>query len=430
MRGFATESMRVVMGPRECSSFLGGEQTRESVCLNPVRMKLSLPVAGSVAAKATPLTALWTFPSVLFSAFLVAWGAEAAQFLVSQGLALAILAWLQTLPEFAVEAVIAWEAGKDPAKVHLAIANFTGSIRLLVGLGWPLVYFVAAFFARKTGRRKTWIAITFDDEHAIEIVGLLPPLLWFTVIWWKGTLGLLDAAVLTACYAAYLAALFRVPPRAGDVEEMEDLPAVSRWALAQGPRGRGWAIAGIFLVGGAILAVSAHAFVESMLALAMSAGVSQFVFVQWVAPFLSEFPEKLSAFNWARQITKAPMAVMNLVSSTINQWSILSALIPVIYSISKGAPSAIAFDPHQRLEILLTILQSFLGWLHLVNLDLRALEAAILFVFWMVQFAVPSTRGPMIGVYAGWCGVEVAMIALGWRKPRAFRAAWNTLRRR
>jgi len=393
-------------------------------------MKGSLPAVGAVVVKAAPLTALWTFPSVLFSAFLVAWGAEAAQFLVSQGLALAILAWLQTLPEFAVEAVIAWEAGKDPAKVHLAIANFTGSIRLLVGLGWPLVYFVAAFFARRTGRRKTWVAITFDDEHSIEIVGLLPPLVWFTVIWWKGTLGLVDAAVLTACYFAYLIALLRVPPREGDVEEMEDLPAVSRWALAQGPGRRGWAIAGIFLVGGAILAVSAHAFVESMLALAMTAGVSQFVFVQWVAPFLSEFPEKLSAFNWARQITKAPMAVMNLVSSTINQWSILSALIPVIYSISRGTPSAIVFDPHQRLEILLTILQSFLGWLLLVNLDLRAFEAGILFVFWLVQFAIPGTRGAMIGVYAGWCGVEILMIAIGKRKPRALKAAWHVLRRR
>jgi cation:H+ antiporter len=393
-------------------------------------MKLSLPVAGGVAAKATPLTALWTFPSVLFSAFVVAWGAEAAQFLVSQGLALAILAWLQTLPEFAVEAVIAWQAGKDPAKVHLAIANFTGSIRLLVGLGWPLVYFVAAFYARKTGSRETWIGITFDDEHAIEIVGMFPPLLWFTVIWWKGSLGLLDAAILAVCYAAYLAALLRMPPREGDVEEMEDLPAVSRWALAQGPGRRGWAIASIFLVGGAILAVSAHAFVESMLALAISAGVSQFVFVQWVAPFLSEFPEKLSAFNWARQIKKAPMAVMNLVSSTINQWSILSALIPVIYSISKGAPSAIVFDQHQRLEILLTILQSLLGWLLLVNLDLRAFGATILFVFWLVQFAVPSTRELMIGVYAGWCGWEIAMIAFRKRKPRAIQAAWNTLRRR
>lgn len=88
------------------------------------------------------------------------------------------------------------------------------------------------------------------------------------------------------------------------------------------------------------------------------------------------------------------------------------------------------FDQHQRLEILLTILQSFLGWLLLVNLDLRAFEAVVLFVFWLVQFAVPRMRGPMIGVYAGWCGLEIAMIAFGKRKPRAFRAAWNTLRRR
>src|SRR5512140_3858917 len=124
-------------------------------------MKLSA-AAGAAAAtvKASPLAALWTFPSGLFSAFLVAWGAEAAQFLGSQGLALAILAWLQTLPEFAVEAVIAWEAGKDPAKVHLAIANFTGSIRLLVGLGWPLVYFVAFAFAWKRDGKPRFVNIT------------------------------------------------------------------------------------------------------------------------------------------------------------------------------------------------------------------------------------------------------------------------------
>ncbi len=390
-------------------------------------MKETIPAA-AIAAKASPLTALWTFPSVLFSAFLVAWGAEAAQFLVSQGLALAILAWLQTLPEFAVEAVIAWEAGKDPAKVHLAIANFTGSIRLLVGLGWPLVYFVAAFFARKTGKRETWIAIEFDDEHSLEVMGLLPPLLWFAVIWWKGSIGLWDAAILTACYVAYLVALLRVPPREGDVEEIEDLPRVSRWALGLGPGKRGWAIAGIFVVGGLLLLVSAHAFVESMLALAIAAGVAPFVFVQWVAPFLSEFPEKLSAFNWARQITKAPMAVMNLVSSTVNQWSILSALLPVIYSFSRGTPSALVFDEHQRTEILLTLLQSFLGWLLLVNLDLRAFEAGILFVFWGVQFAIPETRHAMIWVYAAWCGVEILMIALGKRHPRAIRASWRVLR--
>ncbi len=392
-------------------------------------MKISAAVGAAAATvKASPLAALWTFPSVLLSAFLVAWGAEAAQFLVSQGLALAILAWLQTLPEFAVEAVIAWEAGKDPTRLHLAIANFTGSIRLLVGLGWPLVYFVAAFFAKRTGKRKTWAPIEFDDEHSVEVMGLLPPVLWFFVIWWKGTLGLVDAAILASFYFAYLGVLLKLPPREGDVEEMEDLPAVSRWALSFGPGKRAWAIAAIFVVGGLLLAVSAHAFVESMLALSIAAGVAPFVFVQWVAPFLSEFPEKLSAFNWARQISKAPMAVMNLVSSTINQWSILSALIPVVYSISKGSPSAIVFDEHQRLEILLTLLQSLLAWLLLVNLDLAAFEAAVLFVFWFVQFAMPSSRGTMIWVYSGWCAVEIVRLGTGSRKLKAPAAAWRVIR--
>jgi cation:H+ antiporter len=383
----------------------------------------------ATVAKASPLAALWTFPSVLFSAFLVAWGAEAAQFLVSRGLALAILAWLQTLPEFAVEAVIAWEAGKDPSRVHLAIANFTGSIRLLVGLGWPLVYFVAAFFAKRTGKRETWIAIDLDEDDSIEVMGLLPPVLWFCVIWWKGTLGLVDAGILAFCYFVYLWALSRLPAKEGEVEELEDLPRVSRWALERGPKKRGWAIAGIFVVGGALLLVSAHSFVESMLAIAVAAGVSQFVFVQWLAPFLSEFPEKLSAFNWARQITKAPMAVMNLVSSTINQWSILSALIPVIYSVSRGEPSAIVFDAHQRHEILLTILQSLLAWLLLINLNLTAAEAAVLFVFWLIQFAAPSTREVMIWVYASWCAFEVLKLATGRRKILAPQAARAVLAR-
>ena len=73
--------------------------------------------------KPSALSSLWTFPSILLSAFVIAWGAEAAQFLISQGLALAILAWLQTMPEFAVEAVIAWQAGKDPSKTHLVVEH-------------------------------------------------------------------------------------------------------------------------------------------------------------------------------------------------------------------------------------------------------------------------------------------------------------------
>src|ERR1700687_2657809 len=113
-----------------------------------------------IAKTSAALSSIWTFPSILLSAFVIAWGAEAAQFLISQGLALAILAWLQTLPEFAVEAVIAWNAGKDPSQTHLVIANFTGSLRLLVGLGWPMIYFVAAAFRRQL------LAVRLEDEHS------------------------------------------------------------------------------------------------------------------------------------------------------------------------------------------------------------------------------------------------------------------------
>ncbi len=369
--------------------------------------------------KSSAWSSLWTFPSILLSAFVIAWGAEAAQFLISQGLALAILAWLQTMPEFAVEAVIAWQAGKDPSKTHLAIANFTGSLRLLVGLGWPMIYFVAAAFRRKL------IAIELEDEHSVEIFALLLPIAYFTFIWWKGTLTLWDAFPLSACYLLYLWVLWKIPPREGDEEALEDLGVIPRKALALPPLQRNAAIWLMFIVGGVILYFSAHPFLDSMLGLAATLGVSTFVFVQWVAPFLSEFPEKLSAFYWARKVSTANVALMNMVSSNINQWSILSAMIPVLFVISAGRLQPLVFDHMQRQEILLTILQSFLGFLLLLNLQLKFHEALILFVFWFVQFVVPSWREGMIYVYLAWCLIELVKLIISRSAP----AAWHGLRR-
>jgi cation:H+ antiporter len=370
------------------------------------------------------LSALWTFPSILFSAFVIAWGAEAAQFLISQGLALAILAWLQTLPEFAVEAVIAWEAGKDPTKTHLAIANFTGSLRLLVGLGWPMIYFVAAAFRRK------FVAVELEKEHSVEIFGLLLPLIYFTFIWYKGTLTVWDAIPLTGCYAVYLWILWKIPPKEENDEALEDLGFVPRKVLDMRGLRRGAAIAVLFLAGGAILYFSAHPFLESMLAMATTFGVSTFVFVQWVAPFLSEFPEKLSAFYWARKVRTANVALMNMVSSNINQWSILSAMIPVLFVISAGTARPLVFDSFQRNEILLTILQSFLGFLLLLNLELRFHEATILFVFWIVQFLIPSWRAVMVDIYLAWCAVELLRILIKREVPPAWTGLRETLARR
>ncbi len=382
------------------------------------------------AAKTSVWSALWTFPSILISAFVIAWGAEAAQFLISQGLALAILAWLQTLPEFAVEAVIAWNAGKDPTQSHLAIANFTGSLRLLVGLGWPMIYFVAAYFGWKQAGNK-FINIDLEEEHSVEVFGLLLPILYFFLIWWKGSLAIWDAIPLIVMYALYLWILWKIPPQEKTEESMEDLGAVPRAILNLQPRMRNAAIWGLFLIGGVILFLSAHPFLNSMLALATTMGVSTFVFVQWVAPFLSEFPEKLSAFYWARRVRTANIALMNMVSSNINQWTLLAAMIPILFVISSGMVRPLEFNPFQRQEILLTILQSLLGFLLLLNMQLRFHEALLIFVLWLIQFAIPSSRHVMIYVYLAWCSIEVLrMLVLDRRPPAAWRGLRRTLNRR
>ena len=399
-------------------------------------MKLKLLACLSTAG-ASAVSALWTFPSILGSAFLVAWGAEAAQFLISQGLALAILAWLQTLPEFGVEAVIAWEAGRDPERAHLAIANLTGAIRLLLGLGWPMIYVVFA----TAGRRKAvgaqhaaplLPAIQLEREHAVEIVGLVPPLLYFIVILVKQSLSWVDALVLCALYVAYLWVQLRNPARGG--EQLEFAPAVSRWAVRQPGWRRTAAIAGLFTAGGALLYVSAHPFLESMLALAGVLGVSQFVLVQWVAPFLSEFPEKLSAFYWARRVTHAPMALMNMVSSNINQWTVLAAMIPLVYGYSSlrhhGLWMDFHFDAAQRLEILLTLLQTALGMMLLANMEFDWLDASIIFVLWLAQFLHPDWREQVAVAYGLWMvilGIGFVVRGKPLLAPKYF---WETLKAR
>src|SRR5262245_11187130 len=197
--------------------------------MNPPRHRASARARRALAALVGPapaagqvslFQALWPFPSVVFSAFLIAWGAECAQFWVSRGMALAILAWLQALPEFAVEAVIAWTG-----QIHFMTANFTGSLRLLVGLGWPLIFGVSVWGAWRRDR-VFMTRIHLDNENCIEVVTLGLPILYFLVIYAKATLTLLDSVILLAIYAFYLWILRMVPPR--DIEHVEDLEAIPR----------------------------------------------------------------------------------------------------------------------------------------------------------------------------------------------------------
>jgi cation:H+ antiporter len=253
--------------------------------------------------------------------------------------------------------------------------------------------------------------------------------LYFIVIVWKQTISWVDAIVLLGLYVVYLLVLLRAPPHAA--EQLSDAPRVSQWAYRQ----RAWrqkaAIGGLFAGGGFLLYVTAHPFLESMLALAALFGVSQFVLVQWVAPFLSEFPEKVSAFLWAKRVTHAPMALMNMVSSNINQWTVLAAMIPLVYGYSHyhhtGTWADFHFDAEQRVEIILTLLQTGLGIVVLANMEFDWFDATALFVLWVVQFLAPHLREEVSLAYALWIVILLIGFAVRGQPLRAPRYFWETI---
>jgi cation:H+ antiporter len=356
---------------------------------------------------------------------LIAWGAESAQFFVAQGFALAILAWMQTLPEFAVEAVLAWKQQTD-----LLLANLTGALRLLTGLAWPLIYLTAAVVHRRRVRaplRK----IHLDAEHSIEVVGLILPLLYAVFIWWKANLHIYDAIVLIVFYGVYLAVLTRLPPESH--EGIEDLEAVPR-SIVRAPRTtRILAIAACFLAGGTLIYFTAEPFLGSLVAVAGALGLPSFVVIQWLAPVISEFPELASTFYFARQENKATVALMNIASSNINQWTLLVAMLPIVFSMSHGAPTPIVFDAEQESELLLTIGQSMVAMIFLINMEFAWWEALAMFVLFAIQFVLPAFFGEGIRVWitaAFFAWTAASALVFAFRRPRqnaltSFVATWR-----
>ena len=283
---------------------------------------------------------------------------------MSQGLALAILAWLQTLPGSQ------WShhrlgGGKDPrrsiSRSRTSRADPASRQARLASRLLRCGLLRAPDGEAQTGSRSSSTTSTRSRSWASSAARLVRRDLW------KGSLGV-GRPDPVALLLRVPRALLRLPPRKATWRRSRTFRGVEVGA-APGPGRRGWAITGIFVVGGLMLIVSAHAFVESMLALAIAAGASPFVFVQWVAPFLSGSP-KLSAFNGPGRSRGADGRDESRLL-TINQWSILSALIPSsIPSRGDAVGNRLRRAPARRDP--LTLMQSFLGWLLLVNLDLRA----------------------------------------------------------
>lgn len=358
----------------------------------------------AASARASAWHSIWTFPSIIISALVIAWGAESAQFLVSQAFALTMLAFIQTLPEFAVEGVIAWNAGNFPTvnNIGLMTANFTGALRLLVGLGWPLIYITTAIFNLKKNGKFGVAQIDMEDEHSIEITALFTGSIYAYIIVAKGTLNILDSLILFILYGLYVAVLIKLPSR--DEAHIDELEVVPRFILTRKRGLRNLLIWFCFIAGGGGILLVADPFLESAVGLSFVLGVPAFMLIQWLAPFLSEFPEKISAFYWAKSVVKSPMALMNMVSSGIAELTLLIAIIPIIFCIALGRVQSIPFDWIHRAEIMLTATQGILGAIILAKMKFRWFEAIGLFVFWSSQiyFQYHASRVTLPFVYDPW----------------------------
>jgi cation:H+ antiporter len=326
---------------------------------------------------------------------------------------------MQTLPEFAVEAVLAWKG-----QTTLLLANLTGALRLLTGLAWPIIYVTAAVVhRRRTGNPMK--AIHLHRHHSVEVLGLVLPLIYASWIWWKGALEVYDAAILILIYAAYLYLLSQLP--AEEREGIDDLERIPRSIVLAPKPWRITGILGCFAVGGVIIYFAAEPFLGSLVSLATAAGIPSFVVIQWLAPVISEFPELLSTFYFARQEVKAPMALMNIASSNINQWTMLVAMLPIVLSMGHGAITPLTFDPEQQAELLLTISQSVVALLFLINMEFIWWEALAMFVLFAAQFVLPYFAGGVGKVwisdaFLGWALFEVLRLSLRRRTPEAFRS--------
>ncbi len=117
-------------------------------------------------------------------------------------------------------------------------------------------------------------------------------------------------------------------------------------------------------------------------------------------------------------------------------------MLPLVYSIARGEPSTIVFDDQQKIELLMTLGQSLVGALFLINMELAWWEAAALFALWFVQFALSTVKpGPgLLGTladnirwnvtfaYFAWAAIEGVRLLFGRRKPLAFQlfaAMWR-----
>jgi cation:H+ antiporter len=330
--------------------------------------------------------------AIVGAAFMLAWAAEVVQLDISAGLALALLALIAVLPEYAVDFVFAWKAGQNPSDAAhgLALANMTGANQLLIGLGWSAVVLVAAWRVKRLGpdgvkrvapRHDGSTDVKLERSHSVELAFLTVATIYGLTLPLRHALTLFDTAVLVSLFAAYIFRIARAP-----AEE----PHLVGPALLIGSFStirRRQVVVGLFVVAAGVILLCAEPFAESLVETGKQAHVSEFLLVQWVAPLASEAPEFLVAILFAWRLN-TNSALGALVSSKVNQWTLLVGTLPLVYAISLGALHGLPIGSRQREELWVTAAQSAFALAVLANRRLSVKEGWMLLGLFVSQFAL------------------------------------------
>ncbi len=348
--------------------------------------------------------------AIVGAAFLLSWAAEVAQLDISAGLALAILALIAVLPEYAVDFVFAWQGGRSVAlhgdacpsgepgtesPCSLALANMTGANRLLIGIGWSMVVFIAWYRTRRKaaagaplpdGSPARWSGVHLGRIHSVEIAFLSVATAYSLTLPLKHSITLIDAVILVGLFVAYTVRLSRAPA------EEPQLIGPARWLGTFGTSRRRTTIAALFVAAAIVIVLSAEPFAHALVEVGKDYGISEFFLVQWLAPLASEAPEFVVAGLFAWRL-KTESALGTLVSSKVNQWTLLVGSLPVVFAIASGSLHGLPIADTQRGELLLTAAQSLFAIAVLVNLSLSLGEAGWIFALFWVQFLASAIGG-------------------------------------
>ena len=354
---------------------------------------------------------------IVGGAFLLSWAAEVAQLDFSASFALAVLALIAVLPEYTIEAVLAWDAGQvfdsvngaiDPAtgefkkEIGLVAANVTGANRLLIGIGWSAVILIF-WLKRRT-------ALDLRGHLSLELRMLLAATLITFLIFFMGEVYVVVALVLIGIYLYYLWKSSRQPSEEpelmGPALLIGSLPVLQRRAV----------VALLFLYAAAVILVAAEPFVEGLKATGEELGISEFVLIQWLAPLASESPEIIIAILFTlRANPRAGLTI--LISAEVNQLTLLIGSMVVVFSISAGQLLSFPLDSRQAAEFLLMTAMSLFAILLIAPRLITWKAGLVLLGLFVAHLFFTDKDARLIFAYI-FFGLGVGLVLLNPRRVR------------